>query len=112
MQAVVLVRNPDFRGSCRQRKARVNFREPRIRFGVDGGEHAADAVVALARRRMNGTAAEQPSKPENDDSPAPKTLQRTSFESLAQGANEVIIEHQGEEYRLRLTRNGRLILNK
>lgn len=56
--------------------------------------------------------AEQPGMPENDDSQAPKKIHRHCFESLAQGANEVIIEHQGEEYRLRLTRNGRLILNK
>lgn len=56
--------------------------------------------------------AEQPRGPENDNSTAPKKIHRTSFESLAHGANEVIIEHQGEEYRLRLTRNGRLILNK
>ncbi len=28
------------------------------------------------------------------------------------GSNELIIEHQGLEYRLRLTRNDKLILNK
>ena len=28
------------------------------------------------------------------------------------GANEILIRHQGELYRLRLTRNGKLILTK
>ncbi|MGB4738747.1 MAG: hemin uptake protein HemP [Fuerstiella sp.] len=31
---------------------------------------------------------------------------------MAEGCKEVIIEHDGLEYRLRMTRNGRLILNK
>ncbi|MFY9252829.1 MAG: hemin uptake protein HemP [Fuerstiella sp.] len=39
----------------------------------------------------------------------PKTV---SFGTLAEGCKEVIIEHDGLEYRLRMTRNGRLILNK
>jgi len=34
------------------------------------------------------------------------------FSQLAHGAREVIIEHEGQVYRLRLTRNGKLILNK
>ncbi|HYP68559.1 MAG TPA: hemin uptake protein HemP [Thiobacillaceae bacterium] len=36
-----------------------------------------------------------------------------SSESLFRfGRNEVVIEHRGEEYRLRQTRNGKLILTK
>jgi hemin uptake protein HemP len=31
---------------------------------------------------------------------------------LFQGENEVVICHRGEEYRLRITRNGKLILTK
>lgn len=31
---------------------------------------------------------------------------------LFRGAREVLIEHSGETYRLRLTRNGKLILHK
>ncbi|MBL8817818.1 MAG: hemin uptake protein HemP [Planctomyces sp.] len=34
------------------------------------------------------------------------------FETLAAGAQEVQIEHRGQKYRLRITRNGGLILNK
>jgi len=41
--------------------------------------------------------------------PAPK---KVTFQQLAQGAAEVLVEHDGQLYRLRLTRNGKLILNK
>lgn len=34
------------------------------------------------------------------------------FQQLAAGAREVLISHQGQIYRLRETRNGKLILNK
>jgi len=35
-----------------------------------------------------------------------------SFDQLSRGSNEVLIEHRGQLYRLRRTRNGKLILNK
>jgi hemin uptake protein HemP len=41
--------------------------------------------------------------------PPPRNL--TSFEIL-QGESEVTISHNGEVYRLRVTRNGKLILQK
>lgn len=34
------------------------------------------------------------------------------FNEIAGGTAEVIIEHEGQRYRLRATRNGRLLLNK
>ena len=34
------------------------------------------------------------------------------FNDIASGTAEVIIEHEGQRYRLRATRNGRLLLNK
>lgn len=34
------------------------------------------------------------------------------FSEIAGGATEVIVEHEGQRYRLRATRNGRLLLNK
>lgn len=37
---------------------------------------------------------------------------RLKSQELFRGTNELIIEHQGQEYRLRLTRNDKLILNK
>ena len=35
-----------------------------------------------------------------------------TFESMASGQREVVIEYRGQQYRLRATRNGKLILNK
>ena len=37
---------------------------------------------------------------------------RLTSESLLRGARELLIEHQGELYRLRLTGNNKLILTK
>jgi hemin uptake protein HemP len=35
-----------------------------------------------------------------------------SFSVLAQGRSEITIEHDGQQYRLRATKNGKLLLNK
>ncbi|MGZ4981982.1 MAG: hemin uptake protein HemP [Methylobacter sp.] len=43
---------------------------------------------------------------------APALRQRLQSTELFGTANEVVIEHAGEEYRLRLTRQGKLILTK
>ena len=44
---------------------------------------------------------------------APRPAQpRLKSTDLFRDTNELIIEHQGQEYRLRLTRNDKLILNK
>lgn len=40
------------------------------------------------------------------------SLPRLRSEQLFRDSHELIIEHQGQEYRLRLTRNDKLILNK
>jgi len=34
------------------------------------------------------------------------------FSQLAQGAKEVVVEYEDQRYRLRVTKNGKLILNK
>ncbi len=57
------------------------------------------------------------SQPSPKPEPAPKRLGSTepaavSFQALAGGAKEVLVEHAGQVYRLRLTKNGKLILNK
>lgn len=39
-------------------------------------------------------------------------LPRLRSDELFRDSHELIIEHQGQEYRLRLTRNDKLILNK
>jgi hemin uptake protein HemP len=42
--------------------------------------------------------------------PSPEALKRVSSESLLGPAKELMIAHNGREYRLRLTQNGKLIL--
>jgi hemin uptake protein HemP len=44
--------------------------------------------------------------------PAVAPLRRLTSEALLGGAREVILEHRGEQYRLRVTSNGKLILTK
>lgn len=43
---------------------------------------------------------------------APSTLRVLRSEDLFLGSHEILIDHEGEQYRLRLTRNGKLILQK
>ncbi|MGQ0501003.1 MAG: hemin uptake protein HemP [Panacagrimonas sp.] len=43
---------------------------------------------------------------------AARQLPRLKSRELFRDSNELIIEHQGQEYRLRWTRNDKLILNK
>ncbi len=50
----------------------------------------------VLRRDETGTAARSP--------------RRTTLEALLDGAGELLIEHAGREYRLRITQNGKLIL--
>lgn len=40
------------------------------------------------------------------------TLRRVTSEELLAGKRELVIEHSGEKYRLRLTSKGKLILTK
>lgn len=56
----------------------------------------------------NTGSSETPSQP---DSAAPNRHRLKSIEIFS-GAREVIIEHAGDEYRLRLTSQGKLILTK
>ncbi|MET4635684.1 MULTISPECIES: hemin uptake protein HemP [Kaistia] len=47
------------------------------------------------------------------ETPAPGSGPRViSSDELLNGTREIIIRHVGEDYRLRLTRAGKLILNK
>jgi hemin uptake protein HemP len=43
---------------------------------------------------------------------APAQKPRIESDHLFQGNNEIVIVHQKEEYNLRITRNGKLILTK
>jgi hemin uptake protein HemP len=44
--------------------------------------------------------------------PEPRSVRQLESQELLQGEREVLILHSGEVYRLRLTRNGKLILQK
>lgn len=55
----------------------------------------------------------EPQKPAPVSRAQPEpVLKKITFQQLAEGAPEVLVEHDGQVYRLRLTRNGKLILNK
>ncbi|HEY4291726.1 hemin uptake protein HemP [Luteibacter sp.] len=43
---------------------------------------------------------------------APMAVRRVESRNLLDGSRELVIEHQGSEYHLRLTRNDKLILTK
>ncbi|NID06525.1 hemin uptake protein HemP [Luteibacter jiangsuensis] len=43
---------------------------------------------------------------------APVAARRVESKNLLDGSRELVIEHQGSEYHLRLTRNDKLILTK
>lgn len=59
---------------------------------------------------MNDLESEQPIREESLRSPSP--LREIDSSSLLQGEKEILIHHGGEVYRLRLTKNGKLILQK
>ena len=52
------------------------------------------------------------SQPRKDQTTPGSVRPRVAVEDLMQGTNEIIIEHRGEEYRLRVTSNSKLILTK
>jgi hemin uptake protein HemP len=43
---------------------------------------------------------------------ATTAVRRIASQALLEGARELVIEHEGSEYHLRLTRNDKLILTK
>lgn len=58
----------------------------------------------------------QPEKPAREESttelPSPYAHREIDSSDLLKGENEVLIRHGDEVYRLRLTKNGKLILQK
>lgn len=63
---------------------------------------------------MTASAGNKPHTPETTPAPATEapSVARVPSESLFAGKTEVVITHGGEAYRLRLTRQNRLILTK
>jgi len=58
------------------------------------------------------TMMEKPPKPEAGAVATPRAPARLSVKELLQGEREIILEHDGNDYRLRITANGKLILTK
>ncbi len=54
----------------------------------------------------------EPSPPEASEPGDREPRRRIQSGELLAGAEEVLIEHEGQTYRLRLTRRGKLILHK
>jgi hemin uptake protein HemP len=69
-----------------------------------------DATVEEDRVRMIGDDEVEQSTPRRA-SPVAK-LRRLKVSELLAGDREAILEHDGQEYRLRITANGKLILTK
>jgi hemin uptake protein HemP len=62
---------------------------------------------------MNGMDGEKPCSCEKNAAKAmPPTLIRVDSAELFNGQDEVRLIHRGQEYRLRITRQGKLILTK
>ncbi|HEU0158540.1 MAG TPA: hemin uptake protein HemP [Hyphomicrobiaceae bacterium] len=55
---------------------------------------------------------EDPQRPPGAAAPAGDRRRRLKVSELLQGEREVILEHDGHDYRLRITANGKLILTK
>lgn len=62
----------------------------------------------LSEKTSNPSETPEPNRESSAVTP-PRTV---SSDDLFQGGHELLIEHHGEVYRLRLTKTGKLILNK
>ncbi|MEQ8823325.1 MAG: hemin uptake protein HemP [Filomicrobium sp.] len=51
-------------------------------------------------------------EPPDPAAPAAKNVRRIPVLDLFEGSNELILIHNGDDYRLRITSKGRLILTK
>lgn len=59
------------------------------------------------------TSEDQPQRPADETPPLPaEGIRLIRSEELLAGAQEILIEHDGQTYRLRRTRSGKLILHK
>jgi hemin uptake protein HemP len=54
----------------------------------------------------------QVSQPQEAPRPAPARPVRVLVSEILAGGREAILEHDGQDYRLRITANGKLILTK
>jgi hemin uptake protein HemP len=62
--------------------------------------------------RMTEEEAGEPTAATRAGPPVPEGMRVVPSEQLLMGSREIVIRHGSEDYRLRLTRAGKLILNK
>ena len=77
-------------------------------------EYKSISSQKFYRRKMEGSMAKTP-EPRQAPPASPMSYpqrKRITTADLMQGAREIIVLHQGEEYLLRITRTGKLILTK
>jgi hemin uptake protein HemP len=67
-------------------------------------------ITGMKQQQPNSQSRAVEQRQEFTEVPAPPI--RYTSESLFHGRNEVLINHAGQEYRLRVTRQNRLILTK
>jgi hemin uptake protein HemP len=65
-------------------------------------------ICIMDAKALQRTSTEQP--PATQQAVGEQALRRLSSAALLQGQRQVVIEHGGREYRLRLTAQGKLIL--
>lgn len=58
---------------------------------------------------MTNDNSQRQKSPKSEEQPLGRPL---TFSQLSEGKNELTIEHEGQLYRLRATKNGKLLLNK
>jgi hemin uptake protein HemP len=75
-----------------------------------GAARGFEATVEEDRVRMISRDDAGPTGPRR--TPAAPKLPRLKVSDLLAGEREAILEHDGQEYRLRITNNGKLILTK
>ena len=68
--------------------------------------------MLISTETMPDAALEPISSPAIRGSLRAGSLKRIASQQLLGGGHELVIEHSGQEYRLRLTRNDKLILTK
>lgn len=69
-------------------------------------------TILIQMSQTNGTPPKDPAARATEPNPRPNTAtaRRISSAALLGNADRLIIEHQGRDYQLRLTANGKLIL--
>lgn len=70
------------------------------------------ALISMTRKPSPTGRDRVPADEGGAENPGASTVSRFSIVDLVGSGREAIIEHDGAEYRLRITANGRLILTK